>query len=132
MACLRPAAKGFWSGVPAFSLRRSHSPFSKNACLFVLSASLPLLNSRSILGQPDQAFEWLTQALRERDGGVVDVRAGRLFKPLRKDRRYEPAASTDRAVGRPGRSFGLQWTSRQGRAQALRRKRIDVEPCKPD
>jgi tetratricopeptide (TPR) repeat protein len=42
------------------------------------------------LGQADEAFEWLDRALRERDGGVLEVRAGPLFQPLRADPRWEP------------------------------------------
>ncbi len=42
------------------------------------------------LGQADEAFEWLDRALRERDGGVLEVRTGPLFQPLRKDPRYVP------------------------------------------
>ena len=38
----------------------------------------------------DEAFEWLDRALRERDGGVLEVRAGPLFQPLRADPRWEP------------------------------------------
>ncbi len=38
----------------------------------------------------DEAFEWLERALRERDGGVLELRAGPMFEPLRQDPRYEP------------------------------------------
>ena len=38
----------------------------------------------------DEAFEWLERALKERDGGVLEVRAGPLFEPLRSDPRWKP------------------------------------------
>jgi TolB-like protein len=42
------------------------------------------------LGKRDEAFEWLDRALRERDGGVLEVRVGPLFQPLRADPRWKP------------------------------------------
>jgi TolB-like protein/tetratricopeptide (TPR) repeat protein len=42
------------------------------------------------LGKSDEAFQWLDRALHERDGGVLEVRTGPLFQPLRKDPRYVP------------------------------------------
>ena len=42
------------------------------------------------LGMADEAFEWLDRALQERDGGVLELRAGPLLRPLRKDPRYVP------------------------------------------
>jgi TolB-like protein len=42
------------------------------------------------LGMPDEAFVWLDRALRERDGGVLEVRVGPLFQPLRADPRWGP------------------------------------------
>ena len=42
------------------------------------------------LGMADEAFIWLDRALQERDGGVLEVRAGPLFRPLRRDPRYVP------------------------------------------
>ena len=42
------------------------------------------------LGNADEAFKWLERALQERDGGVLELRAGPLFQPLRKDPRYVP------------------------------------------
>jgi TolB-like protein/predicted Zn-dependent protease len=42
------------------------------------------------LGMADEAFEWLDRALQERDGGVLELRAGPILQPLRKDPRYVP------------------------------------------
>ena len=42
------------------------------------------------LGKLDEAFEWLDRALRERDGGVLEVRVGPLYQPLRADSRWKP------------------------------------------
>jgi TolB-like protein/cytochrome c-type biogenesis protein CcmH/NrfG len=42
------------------------------------------------LGKSDEAFEWLDRALQERDGGVLEVRTGPLFQPLRADPRWKP------------------------------------------
>jgi hypothetical protein len=38
----------------------------------------------------DEAFVWLERALKERDGGILELRAGPMFQPLRKDPRYVP------------------------------------------
>jgi TolB-like protein/Flp pilus assembly protein TadD len=50
----------------------------------------PVAAGYARLGKFDEAFEWLDRALRERDGGVLEVRTGPLFQPLRKDPRYVP------------------------------------------
>ncbi|MCJ7452938.1 MAG: hypothetical protein MUO39_10770 [Steroidobacteraceae bacterium] len=50
----------------------------------------PIAAGYARLGQADEAFEWLDRALRERDGGVLEVRAGPLFEPLRADPRWKP------------------------------------------
>ena len=50
----------------------------------------PIAAGFARLGKPDDAFEWLDRALEERDGGVLEVRAGPLFRPLRADPRWEP------------------------------------------
>jgi TolB-like protein/cytochrome c-type biogenesis protein CcmH/NrfG len=42
------------------------------------------------LGKADEAFEWLDRALLERDGGVLEVRVGPWFEPLRADPRWTP------------------------------------------
>jgi TolB-like protein/Flp pilus assembly protein TadD len=52
--------------------------------------SSPVAAGYARLGMADEAFEWLDRALQERDGGVLEVRAGPLFQPLRKDPRYVP------------------------------------------
>ena len=50
----------------------------------------PVAGGYARLGMNDEAFEWLDRALQERDGGVLEVRAGPLFQPLRRDPRYGP------------------------------------------
>jgi TolB-like protein/cytochrome c-type biogenesis protein CcmH/NrfG len=50
----------------------------------------PVAAGYARLGMADEAFEWLDRALQERDGGVLEVRTGPLFQPLRKDPRYVP------------------------------------------
>lgn len=50
----------------------------------------PVAAGYARLGQADDAFEWLHRALQERDGGVLEVRAGPLFQPLRGDPRWMP------------------------------------------
>jgi adenylate cyclase len=50
----------------------------------------PIAAGYARLGKADEAFEWLGRALRERDGGVLEVRVGPLFEPLRTDPRWEP------------------------------------------
>ena len=50
----------------------------------------PVAAGYARLGKADKAFEWLDRALRERDGGVLEVRAGPLFQPLRADPRWKP------------------------------------------
>jgi len=50
----------------------------------------PVAAGYARLGMADEAFVWLDRALKERDGGVLEVRAGPLFQPLRKDPRYVP------------------------------------------
>lgn len=52
--------------------------------------SSPVAAGYARLGKADEAFDWLDRALRERDGGVLEVRAGPLFQPLRADARWEP------------------------------------------
>ena len=52
--------------------------------------SSPIAAGYAQLGMADEAFEWLDRALQERDGGVLEVRAGPLFQPLRKDPRFVP------------------------------------------
>jgi TolB-like protein len=52
--------------------------------------SSPVAAGYARLGMADEAFEWLDRALLERDGGVLEVRAGPLFQPLRRDPRYLP------------------------------------------
>jgi len=42
------------------------------------------------LGMADESFQWLDRALKERDGGVLELRAGPFFQPLRQDPRYAP------------------------------------------
>jgi hypothetical protein len=49
----------------------------------------PVAAGYARLGKADEAFEWLDRALRERDGGVLEVRAGPLFQPLRSDPRWK-------------------------------------------
>ena len=41
------------------------------------------------LGMAEEAFEWLDRALRERDGGVLELRVGPWFEPLRADPRWK-------------------------------------------
>jgi hypothetical protein len=50
----------------------------------------PVAAGYARLGKPDEAFDWLDRGLKERDGGVLEVRAGPLFQPLRADLRWEP------------------------------------------
>jgi TolB-like protein/tetratricopeptide (TPR) repeat protein len=50
----------------------------------------PVAAGYARLGKVDEAFEWLDRALKERDGGVLEVRAGPLFQPLRRDPRFVP------------------------------------------
>jgi TolB-like protein/Flp pilus assembly protein TadD len=50
----------------------------------------PVAAGYAQLGMADEAFMWLDRALQERDGGVLEVRAGPLFQPLRRDPRYVP------------------------------------------
>jgi TolB-like protein/cytochrome c-type biogenesis protein CcmH/NrfG len=50
----------------------------------------PVAAGYARLGMADEAFEWLNRALKERDGGVLELRAGPLFQPLRQDSRYIP------------------------------------------
>ncbi len=50
----------------------------------------PVATGYARLGKADEAFEWLDRALRERDGGVLELRAGPLYQPLREDPRYVP------------------------------------------
>ncbi len=50
----------------------------------------PVAAGYARLGQYDEAFEWLHRALQERDGGVLEVRTGPLFQPLRTDPRWLP------------------------------------------
>jgi tetratricopeptide (TPR) repeat protein len=50
----------------------------------------PVAAGYARLGMADEAFKWLDRALQERDGGVLELRAGPLFQPLRKDPRYAP------------------------------------------
>jgi TolB-like protein/cytochrome c-type biogenesis protein CcmH/NrfG len=52
--------------------------------------SSPVAAGYARLGKADEAFEWLERALRERDGGVLEVRVGPLFQPLRADPRWKP------------------------------------------
>jgi TolB-like protein/predicted Zn-dependent protease len=52
--------------------------------------SSPIAAGYARLGKADEAFEWLDRALPERDGGVLEVRAGPLFEPLRADPRWKP------------------------------------------
>jgi len=52
--------------------------------------SSPVAAGYARLGMADEAFEWLDRALQERDGGVLEVRTGPMFRPLRKDPRYVP------------------------------------------
>jgi len=50
----------------------------------------PVAGGYARLGKADAAFEWLDRAIRERDGGVLEVRVGPLFQPLRADPRWKP------------------------------------------
>ncbi len=50
----------------------------------------PVAAGYARLGKADEAFKWLDRALQERDGGVLELRAGPLFQPLRQDPRYVP------------------------------------------
>jgi TolB-like protein/Flp pilus assembly protein TadD len=50
----------------------------------------PVAAGYARLGKADAAFEWLDRALRERDGGVLEVRVGPLFQPLHADPRWDP------------------------------------------
>jgi TolB-like protein len=50
----------------------------------------PVAAGYARLGMADEAFIWLERALKERDGGVLELRAGPLFEPLRQDPRYVP------------------------------------------
>jgi len=52
--------------------------------------SSPVAVGYARLGKADEAFEWLDRALKERDGGVLEVRVGPLFEPLRADPRWKP------------------------------------------
>jgi len=51
--------------------------------------SSPVAAGYARLGMADEAFEWLDRALKERDGGVLEVRVGPWFKPLRADPRWK-------------------------------------------
>ncbi|MBL8200400.1 MAG: tetratricopeptide repeat protein [Chromatiales bacterium] len=42
------------------------------------------------LRKPDEAFKWLDRALQERDGGILELRAGPWFQTLGQDPRYVP------------------------------------------
>ncbi len=66
-----------------------------NGCWKRLARSIRTFRARSLLAMrgsamADEAFEWLDRALQERDGGVLEVRAGPLFQPLRQDPRFVP------------------------------------------
>jgi hypothetical protein len=50
----------------------------------------PVAAGYSRLGMADEAFVWLDRALKERDGGILELRTGPLFQSLRQDPRYEP------------------------------------------
>ena len=50
----------------------------------------PIAAGYARLGMADEAFEWLDRALRERDGGVLELRVAPLFEPLRPDPRWKP------------------------------------------
>jgi len=50
----------------------------------------PVAAGYARLGKADEAFAWLDRALQERDGGVLELRVGPLFQPLREDPRYVP------------------------------------------
>jgi tetratricopeptide (TPR) repeat protein len=50
----------------------------------------PVAAGYARLGMADEAFKWLDRALKERDGGVLELRVGPLFQPLRQDPRYVP------------------------------------------
>jgi len=52
--------------------------------------SSPVAGGYARLGMADEAFVWLDRALQERDGGVLEVRVGPLFQPLRADPRWKP------------------------------------------
>ena len=49
----------------------------------------PIAAGYAQLGKTDEAFAWLARALQERDGGVLEVRNGPLFRPLRADTRWQ-------------------------------------------
>jgi hypothetical protein len=51
----------------------------------VPSASIAVL--LGALGEPNEAFDWLEKAYRERDPQLTYLKAGRRFEPLRKDPR---------------------------------------------
>jgi tetratricopeptide (TPR) repeat protein len=50
----------------------------------------PVAAGYARLGMADEAFKWLERALKERDGGILELRAGPMFQPLREDPRYVP------------------------------------------
>ena len=50
----------------------------------------PVAAGYARLGKADEAFEWLDRAIKERDGGILELRAGPLFQPLRQDPRWVP------------------------------------------
>jgi tetratricopeptide (TPR) repeat protein len=52
--------------------------------------SSPVATGYARLGMADEAFKWLDRALQERDGGVLELRAGPMLQPLRQDPRYVP------------------------------------------
>ena len=39
-------------------------------------------------GEPDRAFEWLERAYRQRDAGLMEIKADPLLKNLERDPRY--------------------------------------------
>jgi tetratricopeptide (TPR) repeat protein len=52
--------------------------------------SSPVATGYARLGMTDESFKWLDRALRERDGGVLEVRVGPLYEPMRTDPRWKP------------------------------------------
>ena len=81
---------GFPSSTPPWSDVRKHNDCSKRWAGSSGGVFRAVATGYARLGKADEAFKWLERALRERDGGILELRAGPMYQPLREDPRYVP------------------------------------------